>query len=346
MRPKILVIRGGAIGDFILTLPAIKLLRDNFPAAHLEILGYPHILALAEGRFYADAIRSIEYSALAGFFIPGSELAPDLVEYFSEFHQVVSYLYDPDFFFETNLRRCGVKNLLSITPLVDQSAHAALQLARPLEQLALYLDEPKAEIFPSESDRQFASEFLGTPLPAGPIIAIHPGSGSPRKNWPIELWGQLADWLLAQSASPARTTASPARTTQPFLLILGGEADEVEISLLAAHISKHELRQPPVRLGQPPVRLGLACNLKLPHLAAIIERASLFLGHDSGISHIAAAVKTRSILMFGPTEPSVWAPVGEHIDLIRADGGDLRKIKLEEMQEAISKTGVLQSWIF
>ncbi|MEY2499591.1 MAG: heptosyltransferase, partial [Verrucomicrobiota bacterium] len=64
---RILVIRGGAIGDFILTLPAIKLLRDGFPSAHLEILGYQHIIVLAEKRFYADAIRSIEHRALAGF---------------------------------------------------------------------------------------------------------------------------------------------------------------------------------------------------------------------------------------------------------------------------------------
>ncbi|HSH40447.1 MAG TPA: hypothetical protein VK993_16870 [Chthoniobacterales bacterium] len=61
---RILVIRGGAIGDFVLTLPAIKLLRDAYPDARLEILGYKHIAALAENRFYAEAIRSIEYAAL------------------------------------------------------------------------------------------------------------------------------------------------------------------------------------------------------------------------------------------------------------------------------------------
>ena len=92
MKPRILVIRGGAIGDFILTLPAIKLLRENFPAAHLEILGCRHIIALAEGRAYADATRSIEYGPMAGFFVPRSVLAPDLVEYFASFQQVVSYL--------------------------------------------------------------------------------------------------------------------------------------------------------------------------------------------------------------------------------------------------------------
>ena len=53
MAGRILVIRGGAIGDFILTLPAIRLLRENFPDAHIEILGYEHIIALADGRYYA-----------------------------------------------------------------------------------------------------------------------------------------------------------------------------------------------------------------------------------------------------------------------------------------------------
>ena len=96
MSARILVIRGGAIGDFILTLPAIKLLREEFPDAHLEILGYQHIIALADGRFYADATRSIEYGAMAGFFVPQSELEPELSEYFASFHQIISYLFDPE----------------------------------------------------------------------------------------------------------------------------------------------------------------------------------------------------------------------------------------------------------
>ncbi len=72
---RILVIRGGAIGDFILTLPAIKLLRDAFPSAHLEILGYKHIVALAEMSGYADAARSIEYGPLSSFFNRDGALA-------------------------------------------------------------------------------------------------------------------------------------------------------------------------------------------------------------------------------------------------------------------------------
>ncbi len=146
MKPRILVIRGGAIGDFILTLPAIRLLRENFPDARLEILGYEHIVELARERFYADATRSIEYGPMAGFFVPNSTLAPDLVEYFASFQQVISYLYDPDLFFENNLRRAGMKNFLAAYARLDDSAHAAQQLARPLEKLALFhirLDRPE-----------------------------------------------------------------------------------------------------------------------------------------------------------------------------------------------------------
>src|SRR5215213_7904749 len=193
VKPRILVIRGGAIGDFILTLPAIKLLRENFPKAHLEILGYKHIVALAEQRFYADATRSIEYAAMSGFFVPRSELAADLSEYFASFQQVISYLFDPDGFFEGNLRRAGVKHLLVAHTRIDDSEHAARQLARPLQGLALYLEDHAPTVHPSEADRQFAENFLAHTSP--PRIAIHCGSGSPQKNWPVEHWAAIGVWL-------------------------------------------------------------------------------------------------------------------------------------------------------
>src|SRR5262245_14022750 len=96
MKPRILIIRGGAIGDFILTFPALALVREAFPAAHIEIIGYRHIVALAEGRFYADGSRSIEYGPLAGFFARNGTLDEGLREYFGGFQQVISYLFDPD----------------------------------------------------------------------------------------------------------------------------------------------------------------------------------------------------------------------------------------------------------
>src|SRR5262249_5683072 len=135
---RILVIRGGAIGDFILTLPALKALRNARPDAHIKILGYKHIAVLAENRFYAQSVRSIEYGPLARFFADNSELPTELADYFASFDLIISYLYDPDRVFENNLRRCGVENLIcGPAKIVENAGHAARQLARPFEELGI-----------------------------------------------------------------------------------------------------------------------------------------------------------------------------------------------------------------
>jgi len=306
VKPRILVIRGGAIGDFILTLPAIRLLRENFPDAELEILGYEHIVEIARERFYASATRSIEYSAMAGFFVPNSTLAPDLVEYFAGFQQVISYLFDPDSFFENNLRRAGVKNYLPAYARIDDSQHAAQQLARPLERMALFLDDPAARVHPSAEDRRRARQFLGES--GSPLIAIHPGSGSARKNWPAGNWVSLAQWLV-ESLPPCR------------LLLIGGEADDAPISAVRAALARE--------------RVTLAQNLPLPVLAAVFERCRLFIGHDSGISHLAASVGTPCVLLFGPTDPAVWAPANPGVKVIPAPEGDLARLTVGEVRDVV-----------
>jgi len=308
MKPRILVIRGGAIGDFILTLPAIRLLRENFPEARIEILGYEHIIELARGRFYADATRSIEYGPMAGFFIPNSILAPDLVEYFTSFQQVISYLFDPDLFFENNLRRAGVKNFLPAYARIDDSQHAAQQLASPLQKLALFLDEPAAEVFPTADDRAQAREFLGEST--APVIAIHPGSGSPRKNWPAENWAALGRWL--QEHVP-----------ESRILLVGGEADAASMATVQAALQGTNTLS--------------AQHLPLPLLAAVLERCRLFLGHDSGISHLAAAAGTPCVLLFGPTDPAVWAPANPDVKVMTAPAFDLGQLTMEEVQRAVQE---------
>src|SRR5256714_12551337 len=191
---RILVIRGGALGDFVLTLPAIKLLRDRFPHAHLEILGAKHIVALTEKRFYADAIRSIESGAFAGFFARNSELPTELIRYFGTFDLILSFLYDPDKIFEMNVRACGAATFLAGPSKLDNSEHAAFQLARPLQQIGLPLTDAAARLFPKDDDRNAARHFRNG------AVALHPGSGSETKNWPAEKWITLGDGLLSNGA--------------------------------------------------------------------------------------------------------------------------------------------------
>jgi heptosyltransferase-3 len=313
--PKILVIRGGAIGDFLLTLPAIQLLREAFPNVRLEILGYEHIVTLAEGGGLADATRSIEYSAMAGFFNPKAELDAELCEYFTGFQQVVSYLYDPDGFFAGNLRRAGVRQLLEASPKIDPEAdHATRQLARPLECLALFLEDPCVRLAVAAADHEFARQFLQATAPAPEprrLVAIHPGSGGERKNWPADRWLELGRWL--QSFPPSE---------RPRLLVVGGEADEKALAALRG-------------LSAPGHPVMLAENLPLPQVAALLAAADLFLGHDSGISHLAAAVGAPCVLLFGPTDPDIWAPPCPAVTILRPASGVVRDLDIAAVQEAV-----------
>ena len=297
---RILLIRGGAIGDFILTLPALRTLRETYPQAHIEILGYKHIAALAEHRFYVQAVRSIEYAALSGFFANDSELHGELRDYFANFDLIVSYLFDPDQIFENNLRCGGARKILHGPAKIDNHSHATRQLARPIEELGLKVTDFAPKIFPSVEDRQFARDF-------GAAIALHPGSGSEQKNWPIENWIELGNYLPG-----------------PLILVCG-EADEERVAQLErAWKDRHVL---------------LAKNLPLPQLAAVLEHA-VFIGHDSGISHLAAAVGAKCVLLFGPTDPAVWAPLNENVQVIRAASGRIEEVDLASVTQALMRIGI------
>ena len=168
-------------------------MREQWPDAHIEILGYPHIAELARGRQYVDENRSIDAKAMAGFFIPRAELDPTLVEYFGSFNLVISYLFDPDKIFSNNVRACGVKQVVDASPR-PKDLPAAEHYCEPLQSLAIYVEAPRPRIYPNDSDREAASNFLRL-VGREPLVAIHPGSGSDKKNWPAEKFAAMGRWL-------------------------------------------------------------------------------------------------------------------------------------------------------
>jgi heptosyltransferase-3 len=288
-------------------LPALKALRAAHPQARIEILGYPHIAAIADKRFYADAVRSVEYGELSRFFARDAELPLDLRDYFGGFDLILSYLYDPDQIFENNLRRCGAQKILRGPAKIIPGTHAARQLAQPVQELGINVGDLVAKIFPSDEDREFARRFLENC--ESPMLALHPGSGSERKNWSIENWIELAKTLLNAKAL-FRT-----------IIFVSGEADEEEIARLRT-LFEHE----------PQVRF--AHGLPLPQLAALLEQ-STFLGHDSGISHLAAAAGARCLILFGPTDPKVWAPQNKDVRVLVAPNNDLTQLDVARVRNAI-----------
>lgn len=312
MSGRILVIRGGAVGDFILTLPALRLLRENFPESHIEILGYRHIVSLAERRYYADATRSIEYGPLAKFFNPKCDLDPELSEYFASFNQVISYVYDPDELFATSLKKAGVKHLIAAPPkVVEDGPHAAHQLASPLEKLALWLDDPASRFYPTEEDHAQARALL--PLDRKPFISLHIGSGGESKNWPLESWLTLIRQL---------DTLYP----QAHFIYVSGESDGERMKALLPVL--------------PRERFTRVDNQRLPILGAVFTECAFHIGHDTGVSHLAAAAGTPTLLLFGPTNPDIWAPANPNVTVLKAPRGDLSaldgEVVLSKVQELLA----------
>ncbi len=306
---RILVIRGGAIGDFILTLPALKSLREAHSSAHIEILGYAHIAALAEKRFYADAVRSIEYGALSRFFARDADLPDGLANYFAGFDLIISYLFDPDRIFQTNLERAGAENILIGPSKIVSGSHAALQLGRPMiYDLELPIAATGPQLFPSKKDCAAAEKFLQDL--ARPIVALHPGSGSEKKNWPLANWHQLAARLLKEE------------TFRGSLLLVFGEADQARADAFES-------------LGRSS-RVRFARSIPLPELAAILRQTN-FVGHDSGVSHLAAAAGAKCVLLFGPTDAAVWAPTNPDVEILRASGHALQNIAVDDVERELGR---------
>jgi hypothetical protein len=280
---KILVIRGGAIGDFILTLPVLSALRAQLPQARLEVLAYPHIAGLAVAGGLADDVRAIEARPLAGFFARRGELTPGWQDYFAGFAIVISYLYDPDGFFQANVARCSKAQFIAAPHRPDEQAgiHATEVFLKPLERLAIFGADPTPRL------------ALHATRNTRHVLALHPGSGSERKNWPEAEWAELLARLV--------------RSTDANLLLVGGEAEGDRLERLASRL--------------PPERVELARNLPLVELAGRLANCTGFVGHDSGITHLAAALGLGGLVLWGDSNQAVWRPRSDRMRLLSASGG-------------------------
>src|ERR1700722_16129885 len=175
---KILLIRGGALGDFILTLPVLSALRHRFPQHRLEILGYPSVACLAVAAGLADDVTAIESPRFTGFFVRDGSRSAEVAAWFSGFDWVVSYLYDPQNIFRFNVARCSSAPFIvgPHRPHATLAVDSSKLLLRPLQGFGICTPDPRPHL------------PLPAAPPAPPPLALHPGSGSERKNWPEYRW--------------------------------------------------------------------------------------------------------------------------------------------------------------
>lgn len=303
--PSILVIRGGAIGDFILTLPVLSALREQFPAARIEVLGYPRIASLALMGGLVDAVGAIESRTLATFFASRATLDPAMQEFFGRFALIISYLYDPDGIFQENVRSCSGAQIIAGPHRPDErgAIHATECFLQPLERLAIFAFDPTPRLeVPMIGENSDAIIRAGS----GRWLAVHPGSGSELKNWSQERWRELLQQIMDH--------------TSARILLVGAEAEAGKLDRLARVL--------------PPDRVRIADKLPLPALAQELKGCAGFVGHDSGITHLAAAVGVPAVALWGETSERVWAPRATDVRVLRGPQG-LSDLRVETVFAAV-----------
>jgi heptosyltransferase-2 len=296
---KILVLRGGALGDLVLTFPALEALGDV--AGEIEFWGaFPHTALVR----FLGIERIFDLQGLDALWIFQRPVAPPPRRL--HFDLAISYLYDPDGVIEANLRQAGVKEVVVGPNRMQPGRHASDQLLEPVRNIAM--PEPMSGVRRLAGRDQRTGDQVRAKIQsrAGERhrpIALDPGSGSIGKNWPIDRWIELSGRL---------------NDAGERLVLIAGEADDGPVERFLSAV-----RSLPVILVR---------NRPLDEVVHVLADCRLFIGHDSGISHLAAWLGVPVVALFGSTDPGVWAPRGADVKVLRAPN---------ERMEALDVTSVM-----
>lgn len=266
---KALLIRGGTLGDVLLTLPVVESLIINGweveLCTRLFILNFLREIKYGEGKYPLDS------PSLLPLYSPGLELDAEVKEYLSSFDLLLSYTH-PGETFSRNLERIFPgKTLFFPPPQENLSQHVSNYLLTPLKERG-YKTTTEVQ-FSLHREKEY-------------FLALHPGSGSRKKRWPRENFLSIIRWLTQKGGK---------------LLLILGEAEREEINFWKETEN---------------AKVELAIELPLYHLAKKLAGAKVYLGNDSGITHLAAFCGLTTLAIFGPTAPHVWAPRGKRVKVI------------------------------
>jgi heptosyltransferase III len=259
-----LLIRPGAIGDCILSLPALECLRTDYTEVWVPSPVTPLIR-------FADCVRSIASTGLDLMGLPEIDPPAVLLERLRGFDSIVSWYGSNREEFRASVVGLPFEFFPAV-PVSGESTHAADFF---LKQAGCEGPAVPRIDCPCDCRRDF--------------VAIHPFSGSARKNWPLERYQELVgrlEWPVEWCTELDGT----------------------------------------VRIDN------------LYELACWLATARMYIGNDSGITHLAAAVGVPVVGIFGPTDPAVWAPRGENVRVV---SGNLEAITVEQVSEVIVTSGTL-----
>ncbi len=292
---KLLLIIPGAIGDFIVTLPSVVWLRQKLKPNELEIWAERPNVPLAVSYGQADRALALADTGLNRWPTP-----EDVIFRLKQFNRVISWhgVSFPEWNEEIRQR----------VPQVDFLSGFAQGLKlhamdfRKQQVQALFGAAGAFPLFPhveiSPEATSFAQRYSAVEISDGrPIVLIHPGASSRRKQWGVDRFAQLAIQLTQASNQ---------------VLLCEGPLDHEVVDEVLAGI-------PACRMIAAPRRIQID---DLMHLAAVIQSCRLYVGNDSGISHLAAATGVPTLSLFTITDPVIWAPRGPEVSVLQRPSVD------------------------
>jgi heptosyltransferase III len=287
----ILVLHPGALGDIVLALPAIRLVRDQFRDIPLTLAGSSDFVpAVSLG--YAERVFTLSTMPLHRLYSPGP-LPPEDEAFWKSYDRVVAWTGFGDPVFLEQLSRVIPETLVAgWRPAGGERRHVSRIFAESLQPwLGEVTDMPLPRIAVSDDNQAAADKWLSALQwsDSTPIVALHPGAGNREKRWPLPNYAELARALT--------------RERKCGVILVEGPAERG----IAAEVADGAARG----------RVAIAKSLPVKVLAGVLARCAWFVGNDSGISHLAAALGIASIALFGPTSPEVWAPLGPHVQVMR-----------------------------
>ena len=271
---RIVVVFPGALGDFLLALPALRTLRKRHATAHLVLVVNDPLRSLAARAEVADATASLSAADTAGLF--GADRVPAWLE---GRPAVYSWLGAGTGEVRARVSAAARGACFFRVERGDGTMHAAAAYARALGAptgAGALAAACRLTLAPSTRAQTFMADLKP------PVLVIHPGAGSRAKRWDAAGFVQVGEWWRERGGGVLEV-AGPAEAEDPPLL------------------------------GSPIVR-----DWPLADLATVLGRAALYLGNDSGVSHLAAAAGAAGVVLFGPTDPRRWGPLGARLVALRA----------------------------
>jgi ADP-heptose:LPS heptosyltransferase len=286
---RILIVKLDRIGDMVCTTPVFDALRSLFPKARLDIVGHPVPLSLLEGDERIG--RRIPYRCWLYHDLPIRFPGPKAwllaLRLLRERYPLVVYL-------RGSLPFCllGFTSRVTATKFVPGEP-TIIRYMKPLESLYGPIKHPEPHLHVTPQALQAAKGLLDTRSNVEePAIAIHAAASAATKMWPAERYAALADELVKVFHAKVHFFGSPAE--RPIMQ---------QICTLSTHAHAYHH------------------SLPLQHAVAAIASCNLFIGNDSGLAHVAAAVETPMVVLWGPANLDMARP-NAHADrclIIRHD---------------------------